>query len=105
MNPPELIGVDALGIAHYKVPAATNPEPGDGKSIHLYVVYGPNTSDFPGKYLIRRQVAKNNRTIEIDEEVFAFGDSLEDVRKKVPTGKHRLERDPSDDPVILETWL
>lgn len=35
----------------------------------------------------------------------AFCDSLEQARHVIPEGLTRFERNPDDDPVIVESWL
>jgi hypothetical protein len=31
--------------------------------------------------------------------------TLEDVRSVIPPGLYRMDRNPDDDPIIVETWL
>ena len=70
--------------------------------LDLYVVYR-NPSDFPGQYVVRRQVAGPG-VIFKDARPLAVG-NLAAVRAALPTGLVRLERDPNDDPCIFEVWL
>jgi hypothetical protein len=75
--------------------------------LSMYVVYF-NPSDFPGKYVIRRHwVDKGPPRIRHDQEPAAVEDTLQGVRKKVPNIEYyvRLERDPEDDPSIVEIWI
>lgn len=86
------------------VPNDANPEPGDGNAIHLYVVYGPGTLDYPGRHVVRRQVVKRGR-VEVDRDPMAVVATLEAARAAVPPGLHRLGRQADDDAVILESWI
>lgn len=75
----------------------------EDRSISLYTIYGPNTKDYPGQWVVRQWV------------VGAFGvkanikptlhANLDAARASLPAGLSRLERSPADDPVILETWI
>lgn len=70
--------------------------------LDLYVVYR-NPSDFPGQYVVRRQVAGPG-VIFKDARTLAVG-NLAAVRAALPVGLVRLDRDPNDDPCIFEVWL
>lgn len=71
--------------------------------LDFYVVFR-NPSDFPGQYVIRRQRAGPG-TITKDATPLAVGPTLAVVRAALPPGLTRLERDPNDDPSILEVWV
>lgn len=64
-----------------------------------------NPTDYPGKYVLRRfQVGPGTVTPEAEPDgVF---ETLEDARE-VFRGSTlvRIERDPNDEPQIVETWL
>lgn len=68
----------------------------------VFCVY-ENPADHPGKFVVRRWVG-----MDPDREPVAIAETLEQARadlKKLNPFLVRLERHPSDDPVILETWL
>ena len=71
----------------------------------IYVITGPNTKDFPGRFTVRRQQVGRDMTVYIDKEPIGHGLTLEEARKLIPEGLSRLNRDPNDDPVIVESWL
>ena len=69
----------------------------------LWVVYGPGTSDYPGRYVARMHLClpepRPTRFIIIG------GDGLEKLREALPPGLERFERSPDDDRNIIEVWL
>lgn len=72
------------------------------KVFPIFTVYF-NPKDFPGKYVVRLFDAdKPLRLITIS-------DTLEKAQATIPQGPplgfHRVNRSPTDDPVIVETWL
>lgn len=72
-------------------------------ALTMYVVY-ENPSDYPGKFVVRRWLiyrGVRNPT----KLAHAVGTSLEDVRCSIPHGLIQIDRSPSDDPVIVETWV
>lgn len=84
------------------------PQNGADKSdemLSIYVITGPNTKDFPGQYTVRRQQVGRDSKIHIDKDPIGHAKTLEDARKLVPPGLTRFERHPSDDAVIVESWL
>lgn len=85
-----------------KDPQAERPEETPLVKQRQYVICY-KTSDYPGKYTVRKHLIFEGRTRPADFLV-AF-DTLEDARKVVPKGMTRLNRHPSDDPVILEIWI
>ena len=68
----------------------------------MFVVYF-NPQDFPGKYVVRRHVVGRG-TVTIDAEPLIVCDSLHQARSAIPADT-RLDRNPDDDPVIVEVWL
>lgn len=82
------------------------PEPEQFSRINrmnIYVITGTNTTDFPGLYTVRRHVIGAG-TVTPDR-IIGHAKTLEEARKLVPPGLSRIDRDQSDDPVILECWL
>lgn len=68
----------------------------------LYVVYH-NPRDFPGQHVIRKQTAGRG-TVAIAAKPLVMR-TLEEVRAALPAGLVRLERDPGDDPCVVEVWV
>lgn len=63
------------------------------------IVVTSNTSDFPGKFVGRLF------NLEQATPYCIISDSLEEIRKNIPPQFTRIQRDPNDDPVIVEVWL
>jgi hypothetical protein len=68
----------------------------------MIVIY-KNPKDYPNNHVARLWIAGGSSPIPTLNIVLA--DSLEEVRKSVLPGMVRFERDISDDPVVVETWL
>lgn len=66
--------------------------------LELWTVYD-NPADFPGKVVARKFVLDKPTSDMI------VGESLEEVRSKIPGDKVRIPRDPSDPPAVVETWI
>jgi hypothetical protein len=64
----------------------------------IWVVYEA-PPDFPDKYVARR-LEMNRPTAD-----FVIGDTLNDVRSKLPAGLFKIERSERDDPMIRESWI
>lgn len=75
----------------------------DDKSTGIYTIYGPNTSDHPGYFVVRLwTVSAQGVKVRVKPSLHA---NLEEARAAIPAGLSRLERSPADDPVIIENWL
>lgn len=72
------------------------------KWLPMWTIYRPTTKDYPGKWLARMFVTipKSQPT-----DILIVGDSLEEVRAKLPPGLFKLARHENDDPVIEEVWM
>ncbi len=68
----------------------------------MYVVY-KHPRDFPGQWVVRRQVVRGHQIL-VAKESAQFA-SLEEARKAVPPGLYCQPRFPEDDPVIYEVWM
>lgn len=82
-------------------------KPGEPLPVGLDVwVVTQRPKDMPQyPFVVRRQIALDNNRIVIDPMAYAFYE-LEDARRWLTNkGLTRLDRDPSDDPVIVESWL
>lgn len=70
--------------------------------LEIYTIYN-NPSDFPGEFVARKSEVFRGGTI--NGEIISKGKTLEEVRKGIPPGLYRLERQIHDDPVIVEVWI
>jgi hypothetical protein len=75
----------------------------DGGKLAVWVIYR-HPSDYPGLFVLRRQWAGPGG-ITHDPAPAKVGPTLASVRAAVPPGLVRFLREPSDDPVIVESWL
>lgn len=73
-----------------------------GKALWTYAIYH-SPADFLGKYVLRRYASMAGYVFP--HAALSVEDTLEAVRAKVPQGLVRFERDPNDDPTIVEVWL
>ncbi len=69
----------------------------------MYTVYR-KPSDFPDSYVVRRW-AVSAGAVAAETGLWCLADSLEGARQSIPPGAFRLDRNPADDPVIVEVWL
>jgi hypothetical protein len=70
----------------------------DDDDTSIWIVYeGP--PDFPDQYVARRC-----RSYVATGE-YIVGDTLADLRAKLPPGLIRLERSVLDDPLVRESWI
>lgn len=92
----------------WQVPNSKNPPENDGKNgaLYIFVIYGPNTADYFGRFPVRRNIVKGHENrVEIDKDPIFVGETIEAARGAIPPRKKLVDRQSSDDPVILETWL
>jgi hypothetical protein len=69
--------------------------------LRVYTIYD-SPADYPGLFVARAFYITRTST---PGEVIATGRSIEEVRAKLPIGLHRIVRDESDSPSIVETWI
>ena len=69
--------------------------------LSMWTVY-ERPADHPQQYVARRWIAIPKA--ELTSE-FLVADDLESLRQKLPAGLVRMDRNPGDDPVIVETWI
>jgi hypothetical protein len=73
--------------------------------MEMFVVY-ERPRDYPDKFVVRRWwIGKTPGEPEADKDWFYLGETLDDVRAHVPGWCVRLERDPNDEPHIVECWI
>lgn len=70
----------------------------------MWTVYH-NTSDYPGLYVVRRLVLEPGGGMVKDVQPSYVGASLDEARDAIPPGLYRQDRNPNDDPVIVEVWF
>ena len=61
------------------------------------VYYSP--ADYPGKFVARRWI------LDMPTTDVLVDDTLPALRERLPPGLYRMNRNPQDDPVIIETWI
>ncbi len=71
-------------------------------ALEMFVIYF-NPKDFPNLFVVRRWTVDGGRPLPTPDHWIA--NSLDDARGLVPYGLVPLARDPSDDPVIVESWI
>ena len=70
----------------------------DDDDTSMWIVYEEPPA-FPNQYVARRY----RSYVETGE--FVVGDTLSDVRAKLPPGLMRIERSHQDDPMVRESWI
>lgn len=70
----------------------------DDDDTSMWVIYEEPPA-FPNQYVARRY----RSYVETGE--YVVGDTLNDVRAKLPPGLMRLERSSQDDPMVRESWI
>jgi hypothetical protein len=64
-----------------------------------------NPSDFPGKYVARRHDIFRSEAEPRASDAHFVGDTLDEVRNKLPYGLACLHRSDGDEAQIMETWI
>jgi hypothetical protein len=77
------------------------------KMVNLFTIYNKKTSDYPGVMVMRRWEVSGDLSAPKMEpkEVVGTGDTLEEMRKKLPEGCVNLGRFDPEDPNIVESWM
>lgn len=71
--------------------------------LSLWTVYD-HPRDYPAHIVIRRSFVAGGEVHHTDDVILC--DSIEVARELLAeAGRHRLDRHPDDDPVIVEVWL
>jgi len=71
--------------------------------LYNFVIY-ENPSDCPGKFVVRQFTIANGLLAANDAPLIVCN-SLDEARKAIPKGLICFQRDTTDDPVIVETWM
>jgi hypothetical protein len=73
-------------------------------TLDMWVIY-KQPRDYPDGYVARRWIIGAKPGEPVPTEEFATAPTLEEIRKHVPGYCVRLERDPRDEPQIVECWI
>ena len=68
----------------------------------LFTIY-ESPSDYEGQFVVRERDVTAGGDLEVGGERTAA--TLDEARALTPEGAVRFERNPEDDPTIVETWL
>jgi hypothetical protein len=82
--------------------AHTRAHSDNEQRLPMWVVYRPITKDHPGKWLARMHLTLPEH--EITDHLI-FGETLAEVRAKLPFGLSNIGRMLEDDLVIEEVWV
>lgn len=74
----------------------------DDPLLSMWTIY-EKPKDWPVGWVTRRWEIGPGDNLEAMEAVYCT--TLDDARRCVPPGLYRLDRDPNDDPKIVETWI
>ena len=66
--------------------------------LSMWIVY-EDTPEFPNQYVARRYL------LDVETDDYVVGDTLNDVRAKLPPGLMRIERSAKDHPQVRESWI
>jgi hypothetical protein len=72
--------------------------------MEMWVVYD-HPKDAPHHFVARKWEMKEGMSAFAPTDKAFMCTQLEPLRQSLPIGLVRTERDPNDDPCILETWL
>lgn len=86
------------GFTNAILDAMQIPEP----SLSMWVIY-ERPRDYPTSYVVRRHAIGPGWTHATPD--FSLHATLEEARAAVPLGAVRMERNPQDEPQILECWI
>jgi hypothetical protein len=73
-----------------------------GEPLRVWTVYD-HPSDFPDCFVARLALVSDAGVVPTQETLTAA--TLEELRRRLPCGLFRFNRDPADHPVIVEVWL
>jgi hypothetical protein len=70
--------------------------------LYLWTIY--NDPERPSLYVVRRFTV-DHRGARPDGAPSYVGDSLDEARRSIPGGLHKLLASEDDNPDVVETWL
>jgi hypothetical protein len=74
------------------------------QTLDMWVVYN-RPRDYPDHFVVRRWIIGLVPGEPVPDGSFYLGSTLEEVRRAIPPHLVRLERDPNDEPQIIECWI
>jgi hypothetical protein len=75
----------------------------ESSPLTIWTIYDRPT-DYPDSYVVRPWILSSGSEHPIPGAAVAAPD-LDAARDLVPAGSFRMERNPDDDPCIVETWF
>lgn len=81
--------------------AATLQRAANAKNDLLVWAITENPKDYPGKYVARPWSTREFKALRYHLKA----DTLDGLREMLPFGLSQIQRDGSDDAVIVETWV
>ena len=75
---------------------------GAERKLEMFVIFD-HPKDWPDKFVARQFLIQEDTATPTG--TFWLGDSLDEVRSHLPPHCARLERDPNDEPQIVESWI
>lgn len=79
-----------------KSSCSSNPE------LEMFVIFD-KPKDYPGIFVVRRFIIENDMAIPTN--LHWMGETLKEARESIPPHCVRIERDPNDEPQIIESWI
>jgi hypothetical protein len=80
------------------------PQESTGELVRMITIYR-GARDYPQFEYVARQWFVAAGKVWASRELWASGDTLDDVRRSIPAWMACLARQEGDDPVIVETWI
>jgi hypothetical protein len=74
-----------------------------GEVLEMYVIYA-KPLDYPQSFVVRKWEV-GGKPSPRNTEWFGLGATVEEVRGMIPGWCVKIDRDPNDEPQIVETWL
>lgn len=71
-------------------------------ALPMWTVYN-RPSDYPDQFVVRLGLIRKPEPAALHAVI--LGPTLDDVRSRIPFGLHRMDRDPNDEPCIVEVWF
>jgi hypothetical protein len=68
----------------------------------IWVIYAHPT-DYPDKFVMREHTIENGKVTPTD--YFRIANTLAQIRRFIPEGAQRVERQEDDEPQIFEWWF
>lgn len=61
-----------------------------------------NPLDAPGKFVLRPWTIRDGKPVPGEARIY---EDLDEARAQVPPGLSRLDRNPVDEPQVVESWI